>query len=763
MKRETTIILLMLFTIGCWAQKVWKDPEFKPNEYVGALNITEVELNKKETIVRFHIEQDSKRWIRFASTTILKTADGKTYAITGGRATREGETNLIPDSLFYTPEGINEADFALHFEPLPSKANSFDLIEGYGNRDFQFFNISNPADIIEANWRDVNTGDWIVGFFKDYAIYDSKIWQYNTKTDNKIVLCNGNNNTTIAIGKYKDGERVFNINGKKHTLTIIKNFKIPDYPTCDTTPLSTELKSGTAHISGMFTDIPNNALKNGPLSLEVRYAKNFWNENYSRIQLTPDSLGRFSIDIPLSGTQSVRLNTMTGKDRYTGHDCVLQPDDSIFVLKTLWGGMFMGKKARLQNEINNANSVNWAEYELPTKFKKYEDAIKYKDECMETYNQYLKSMKEYYAQHPTCSQQFREYASLSNKAEVAYWIWMSMYMTPSKTFPAECAECVNKLFDINSQCPLNLTFRIPNSIRSQYIYKIYNGPMKEYFLGNPAELQKVVTSGLFTLSAEDSTKIALWRSNPKDVSNAEIEKIMENNGILGGLTQSKFYKMDYPQSIISILPNDTIRDLCISHRMNQRFVSHMPLDNDLLKLVDNIKNESIKENILKQHNYYTEAFKANEKVVKGVIHPSSDVEGLTDGKAILDKLVEPYKGKIVYLDIWGTWCSPCIAKLKESHKLKAELKDYDIVYLYLANKSQEGSWKNIIGEYNLTDPNCVHYRLPDGQQKAIEKYVGLTQYPTYRLIDKNGGLHHLEPRDDEDIPKFKKMLDEINR
>lgn len=197
--------------------------------------------------------------------------------------------------------------------------------------------------------------------------------------------------------------------------------------------------------------------------------------------------------------------------------------------------------------------------------------------------------------------------------------------------------------------------------------------------------------------------------------------------------------------------------------MNQRFVSHMPLDDDLLKLVDNIKNESIKENILKQHNYYTEAFKANEKVVKGVIHPSSDVEGLTDGKAILDKLVEPYKGKIVYLDIWGTWCSPCIAKLKESHKLKAELKDYDIVYLYLANKSQEGSWKNIIGEYNLTDPNCVHYRLPDGQQKAIEKYVGLTQYPTYRLIDKNGGLHHLEPRDDEDIPKFKKMLDEINR
>ena len=101
------------------------------------------------------------------------------------------------------------------------------------------------------------------------------------------------------------------------------------------------------------------------------------------------------------------------------------------------------------------------------------------------------------------------------------------------------------------------------------------------------------------------------------------------------------------------------------------------------------------------------------------LRPSTDVEGMSDGEKILRKIIEPYKGRIVYLDIWGTWCGPCKRNLKESWKVKEALKDYDIVYLYLANRSSDESWKNVIKEYNLTGPNCVHYNLPDDQQNAI--------------------------------------------
>ena len=145
------------------------------------------------------------------------------------------------------------------------------------------------------------------------------------------------------------------------------------------------------------------------------------------------------------------------------------------------------------------------------------------------------------------------------------------------------------------------------------------------------------------------------------------------------------------------------------------------------------------------------------------LRPSTDVEGMTDGETILRKIIEPYKGRIVYLDIWGTWCGPCKRNLKESWKVKEALKDYDIVYLYLANRSSDESWRNVIKEYNLTGPNCVHYNLPEDQQAAVEHYVGIDGYPTYKLIDKQGNIHDLHWLHADDMPSFLETIDKLSK
>ena len=144
---------------------------------------------------------------------------------------------------------------------------------------------------------------------------------------------------------------------------------------------------------------------------------------------------------------------------------------------------------------------------------------------------------------------------------------------------------------------------------------------------------------------------------------------------------------------------------------------------------------------------YREFVKAKEAVKQfadaNSLRPSSDVEGMSDGEKILRKLIEPYQGKLIYVDIWGTWCAPCRENLKESWRVREALKDYDIIYLFLANKSSDEAWKSVISEYNLTGPNCVHYNLPADQQSAIERYIGVNGYPTYKLIDKQGVIHPL--------------------
>ena len=45
--------------------------------------------------------------------------------------------------------------------------------------------------------------------------------------------------------------------------------------------------------------------------------------------------------------------------------------------------------------------------------------------------------------------------------------------------------------------------------------------------------------------------------------------------------------------------------------------------------------------------------------IRESLMPNAPFEGITDGEQLFRKIIEPYKGKVIYLDIWGTWCGPC--------------------------------------------------------------------------------------------------------
>ena len=68
------------------------------------------------------------------------------------------------------------------------------------------------------------------------------------------------------------------------------------------------------------------------------------------------------------------------------------------------------------------------------------------------------------------------------------------------------------------------------------------------------------------------------------------------------------------------------------------------------------------------------------------------------------------------------------------------MKGKEVVFLYLANRSPEESWKNIIKEYGLTGEQVVHYNLPNKLQDMLEKYLQVKGYPTYMLIGRKGNI-----------------------
>ena len=792
-KKTIVTILFALVAVSGWAQKVWTNPGYRNEPHGFQFNVNEVEFRHDETVLHITVRNRPNARFSFGKCTVLKTEDGQSYSIISAKKTRDGETDLALDNHIPIPES-GKTDVALHFQALPQDVKQFDLVEGYARNFFKIWDITDPAHkkqslLFNSSWRDAETGEWVISLFNDHAVYDNKVWQYDRKTDKKIVLSSNNDKIAIIIGKEKEGKRIFNIAGKKQALSAITANSMTDYPTADNASFSTELKEGNAVVCGWLR-YPKEILKN-KLIIEAS-CSNVATDDYSRYSTKVDSIGRFELNVPLVGTQEVSLHIQTGQhETLDGVGLVLTPDETYFMLKDYKSSktLFMGDDARLQNELQaESPSLGYVGFiDNPVS----DDSVRVMaQKWIHSYEQCVAQNKDFLAQRPNLSKRYRDYIRESCRIGVCSQLLMMHYDTYSRLLPADIMQWVEEHSVVDTSLPINLLSGMSSMLRYKRECYVWADPRINVLWRRASILPWLESKGMLRLSDENHAAInqiekmnreifALYTQiKDRRVLNDSVSSVQEKYAEYVGVVNKIQISADYQKALNTLcvggeqgIANAIIDSLCTDPLVNSvhhtqilnEFIDHerCALPEELEPYIALIKEPFFRNVIVKKNDYFKQLMKEKEEAVNLVIHPSSDVAGLTDGKAIIDKIVEPYRGKIVYLDIWGTWCAPCKRKLSESYKLKAELGGYDIVYLYLANRSPEKSWKNVIAEYNLTAPNCVHYNLPDDQQHAVEQYVGLTGYPTYRLFDKQGRMHHLNWLDDENLIEFKKKLDAL--
>ncbi len=98
-----------------------------------------------------------------------------------------------------------------------------------------------------------------------------------------------------------------------------------------------------------------------------------------------------------------------------------------------------------------------------------------------------------------------------------------------------------------------------------------------------------------------------------------------------------------------------------------------------------------------------------------------------------------FKGRIVYVDVWATWCAPCVEEIPHSIKLQEFFKDDpSIIFLNISVDGNAETWKHKVALEK--DWGGVHINLNKVQKDSLSVNYQLTGYPTYILIDKDGKI-----------------------
>ncbi len=134
------------------------------------------------------------------------------------------------------------------------------------------------------------------------------------------------------------------------------------------------------------------------------------------------------------------------------------------------------------------------------------------------------------------------------------------------------------------------------------------------------------------------------------------------------------------------------------------------------------------------------------------------VTKLPEGKAtdIFKKIIDPYKGKILFVDFWATSCGPCVAsikKMKATRKEYAGNKDFDFIFITDERSSPKKTYDNFISKQELKNT----FRITLDEFNYLRQLFKFNGIPRYALIDKNGDVID----DNFRMYQFDRLLDGI--
>lgn len=195
---------------------------------------------------------------------------------------------------------------------------------------------------------------------------------------------------------------------------------------------------------------------------------------------------------------------------------------------------------------------------------------------------------------------------------------------------------------------------------------------------------------------------------------------------------------------------------------NKNILEYLAYSNGGNWLQSNIKLDSIlqtlKRNITKQDymDIINEVYKKHKKIERGQYAPNFELKDLFDKTVSLEDL----RGKLVYIDLWGTMCKPCFKQMPYLRKIEEHFKDNEIHFVGIGMDPTDNLWRKRIKQFEMIG---IQLRS-ESRDYSFLKHFEVVGIPRYILLDRQGKIidaYAKEPTDPKIIDYLQSYLNLI--
>lgn len=188
----------------------------------------------------------------------------------------------------------------------------------------------------------------------------------------------------------------------------------------------------------------------------------------------------------------------------------------------------------------------------------------------------------------------------------------------------------------------------------------------------------------------------------------------------------------------------------IKAELSEELVSFIEPNSSVNELVYNFVKDNVKDTKILEEA--TQQFEAAKKLSVGQMAPSFAYENYNGGITKLEDL----KGKVVYIDVWATWCGPCRQEIPFLKELEKEFHNQPIEFVSISIDEQENkeTWRQFVEREELKGVQLI---ATNGWNSKLVKDYLIKGIPRFILVDKEGKIIDVDaPR--PSFPETKELL-----